>query len=237
MKCLSVSYNKLIYTHTHTHIYSLTLICTHMYIHTHIHSHLYSYKCTQVNVHIQRHTCIHPHALIHIHTLFYILIYMHITKHIYMHIHLLTTKYTHVCIYQIPLYWVGYSKRSIIKPVWIQSFSSRLVTWLRLKIPVCLTIYLMLGVWFALLLWYIKHCRLFNAKSALYICIKHIWFVSHMVTVRMQLLKAWTAINKLSMIWKSDLSDKTEYKNCNMSSGKKSYIIVVIHHDVRTFGV
>ena len=27
----------------------------------------------------------------------------------------------------------------------------------------------------ALILWHINHCRLFNAKSSLYICIKYIW--------------------------------------------------------------
>ena len=31
-------------------------------------------------------------------------------------------------------------------------------------------------IWFGLVLWYINHCRLFNAKSCLYIYIKYIWF-------------------------------------------------------------
>ena len=31
-------------------------------------------------------------------------------------------------------------------------------------------------VWFDLVLWHIKHCRLINAKSSLYIYIKYIWF-------------------------------------------------------------
>ena len=31
-------------------------------------------------------------------------------------------------------------------------------------------------VWFGLVLWHINHCRLFNAKSSLYIYIKYIWF-------------------------------------------------------------
>ena len=31
-------------------------------------------------------------------------------------------------------------------------------------------------VWFGLVLWDIKHCRLFNAKSSLYIYIKYIGF-------------------------------------------------------------
>ena len=31
-------------------------------------------------------------------------------------------------------------------------------------------------VWFGLDLWHINHCRLFNAKSSLYICIRYIWF-------------------------------------------------------------
>ena len=31
-------------------------------------------------------------------------------------------------------------------------------------------------VWFALVLWYINHCWLFNAKSSLYIYMKYIWF-------------------------------------------------------------
>ena len=30
--------------------------------------------------------------------------------------------------------------------------------------------------WFGMILWYINHCRLFNAKSFLYIYIKYIWF-------------------------------------------------------------
>ena len=31
-------------------------------------------------------------------------------------------------------------------------------------------------VWFGWILWHINHCRLFNAKSSLYICIKYIGF-------------------------------------------------------------
>ena len=31
-------------------------------------------------------------------------------------------------------------------------------------------------VWFGWLLWHINHCRLFNAKSSLYIYIKYVWF-------------------------------------------------------------
>ena len=31
-------------------------------------------------------------------------------------------------------------------------------------------------VWFGWVLWHINHCRLFNAKSSLYIYIKYIWF-------------------------------------------------------------
>ena len=31
-------------------------------------------------------------------------------------------------------------------------------------------------IWFGLVLWHIKHCRLFNAKSSLYIYIKYIRF-------------------------------------------------------------
>ena len=31
-------------------------------------------------------------------------------------------------------------------------------------------------IWFDLVLWYINHCRLFNAKSSLYIYTKYIWF-------------------------------------------------------------
>ena len=31
-------------------------------------------------------------------------------------------------------------------------------------------------IWFGLVLWHINHCRLFNAKSSLYIYIKYIWF-------------------------------------------------------------
>ena len=31
-------------------------------------------------------------------------------------------------------------------------------------------------IWFGWLLWHINHCRLFNAKSSLYIYIKYIWF-------------------------------------------------------------
>ena len=31
-------------------------------------------------------------------------------------------------------------------------------------------------IWFGWLLWHIKHCRLFNAKSSLYIYIKYIGF-------------------------------------------------------------
>ena len=30
--------------------------------------------------------------------------------------------------------------------------------------------------WLGLVLWHINHCRLFNAKSSLYIYIKYIWF-------------------------------------------------------------
>ena len=31
-------------------------------------------------------------------------------------------------------------------------------------------------IWFGLVWWLINHCRLFNAKSSLYIYIKYIWF-------------------------------------------------------------
>ena len=31
-------------------------------------------------------------------------------------------------------------------------------------------------IWFGWVLWHINHCRLFNAKSSLYIYIKYIWF-------------------------------------------------------------
>ena len=31
-------------------------------------------------------------------------------------------------------------------------------------------------IWFSWVLWNINHCRLFNAKSSLYIYIKYIWF-------------------------------------------------------------
>ena len=31
-------------------------------------------------------------------------------------------------------------------------------------------------IWFGWVLWHINHCRLFNAKSSLYICIKYIGF-------------------------------------------------------------
>ena len=31
-------------------------------------------------------------------------------------------------------------------------------------------------IWFGLVLWHINHCRLFNAKSFLYVYIKYIWF-------------------------------------------------------------
>ena len=31
-------------------------------------------------------------------------------------------------------------------------------------------------IWFGFVLWHINYCRLFNAKSSLYICIKYIWF-------------------------------------------------------------
>ena len=31
-------------------------------------------------------------------------------------------------------------------------------------------------IWFGWVLWYINHCRLFNAKSSLYIYIQYIWF-------------------------------------------------------------
>ena len=31
-------------------------------------------------------------------------------------------------------------------------------------------------IWFGWVLWHINHCRLFNAKSSLYIYIRYIWF-------------------------------------------------------------
>ena len=31
-------------------------------------------------------------------------------------------------------------------------------------------------IWFGSILWHIKHCLLYNAKSFLYIYIKYIWF-------------------------------------------------------------
>ena len=37
--------------------------------------------------------------------------------------------------------------------------------------------------WFGLVLWSINHCRLFNAKSCLYIYIKYIWFVNILLII------------------------------------------------------
>ena len=37
-------------------------------------------------------------------------------------------------------------------------------------------IYKISMIWFYWVLWHINHCRLFNAKSSLYICIKYIGF-------------------------------------------------------------
>ena len=34
-------------------------------------------------------------------------------------------------------------------------------------------------VWFSLVLWYINHCKLFNAKLSLYIYIRYIRFVTN----------------------------------------------------------
>ena len=39
-----------------------------------------------------------------------------------------------------------------------------------------LYIYQIYMIWFGGVLWHINHCRLFNAKSSLYIYIKYIWF-------------------------------------------------------------
>ena len=39
-------------------------------------------------------------------------------------------------------------------------------------------IYQIYTIWFGWVLWHINHCRLFNAKSSLYIYIKYIWFVN-----------------------------------------------------------
>ena len=52
-------------------------------------------------------------------------------------------------------------------------------------------------VWFGLVLWYINHCWLFNANS----------LITHTHT-HTRLTKVRTAIDRLSIIWKSDLTDK-----------------------------
>ena len=49
------------------------------------------------------------------------------------------------------------------------------------------------GCLFVWVLWHINLCRLFNAKS---------------IFIQIISSKAWTAINRLSIIWKSDLTDK-----------------------------
>ena len=57
--------------------------------------------------------------------------------------------------------------------------------------------------WFGLVwvFWHFNHCWLFNAKSCCSIS-------STEKDIDTRLTKAWTSINRLSIIWKSDLTDK-----------------------------
>ena len=65
--------------------------------------------------------------------------------------------------------------------------------------------------------WRINHCRLFNANSTLegtsLKLVEKFTYVGSSVSstekdIDTRLTKAWTAIDKLSIIWKSDLTDK-----------------------------
>ena len=56
---------------------------------------------------------------------------------------------------------------------------------------------LFLLMYYSWVLWHINHCRLFRAKSS-----------STENDINTRLAKAWTANDRLSVIWKSDLNDK-----------------------------
>ena len=62
-------------------------------------------------------------------------------------------------------------------------------------------------IWFSCVLWHINYCRLSNAKSFVY---THLGssVSSTEKDINTRLAKAWTAIGRLSVIWKSDLIDK-----------------------------
>ena len=66
-----------------------------------------------------------------------------------------------------------------IKYIWFGSVGfygiSTIVGYL---MPNPLYTYILNMIWFSWVLWHINHCRLFNAKSSLYIYIKYIWFGS-----------------------------------------------------------
>ena len=85
-------------------------------------------------------------------------------------------------------------------------------------------------LWFGWDLWHIKHCWLFNAQLCLYACLiiagdistldgtplklvdKFTYLRSSVSStekdIDTRLTKEWTAIGRVSIIWKSDLTDK-----------------------------
>ena len=62
-------------------------------------------------------------------------------------------------------------------------------------------------IWFGWVLWHINHCRLFNAKSSLYIYTEYIWF-GLVGFYGISTIVGYLMPNPLSTIWKSDLTDK-----------------------------
>ena len=77
--------------------------------------------------------------------------------------------------------------------------------------------------WFVLVLWHINHCRLFNAKSGLYIYIRYIWIglfwfygISTIVGYLM-LNTVYTYILDIYMICKHKSTKLNSSKYCNVS--------------------
>ena len=62
---------------------------------------------------------------------------------------------------------------------WVGSYSISNIVGYLMPNPVFIYIYIYIYmIWFGWVLWHIKHCRLFNAKSSLCIYIKYIWLVN-----------------------------------------------------------
>ena len=80
----------------HTHVSIPTYLCTHTCMHARMHAYIHTYIHTHIHAYI--HTCIHAciHACVHTHMHIYIPAYLHSCMHAYIRTHLHICMRTHI---------------------------------------------------------------------------------------------------------------------------------------------